>query len=451
MAGSARRVRLVFIGGLVFHLLALSSALGWYPYSDLYNEWQKDRPLTFGAWHNSVPTDHLADRVARFRAAGLNNFFWIKPARAEHFFKAAAEQGLEWQSGMRAERSELDRLIREIPGCAAIVVVDEPATIDKNEQEQRKVYEDLRERIDWVHENHPGVLAYSNLSIRAIDHDRYVTSSRPDVFSFDHYPLILDGTTEEHYYENVARGRATAMKHRLPYWIILQAAGREEYPRPAFANRVPDEADVRFLVFMFLAHGGTGMHFFMYYGSVACIVADRDIAPETSPGPAEHHYERTVLSRTWFGLRDVAPEVQTLGRALMNLRTKDPVGYVGWVPKTCSPFESHGSLRQLRNMDDPKEPLLVGFFDDEKGEEYFMVVNLAHGLNMSKMDGARTVRLTFDPSVQQIERLNRMTGRVETLRTKQHGGVRVLDIQLEGGTGDLFKWSNGNPWDLREK
>ena len=71
-------------------------------------------------------------------------------------------------------------------------------------------------------------------------------------------------------------------------------------------------------------------------------------------------------------------------------------------------------------------------------------------LDMSKMEGVRMVRLAFDTSVEQIERLNRLTGLVETLRTSDgEDGARVLDIQLEGGTGDLFKWSNGNPWALR--
>ena len=82
------------------------------------------------------------------------------------------------------------------------------------------------------------------------------------------------------------------------------------------------------------------------------------------------------------------------------------------------------------------ERLLVSFFDDHVGEEYFMVVNLVHGDKMSKMDGARTVRLTFDRSVTEIEHLNRLTSLVETLRTtKGDDDIRMLDIQLDDGTG----------------
>ena len=104
----------------------------------------------------------------------------------------------------------------------------------------------------------------------------------------------------------------------------------------------------------------------------------------------------------------------------------------------------------MRVVENPRDPVLVSFFDDRAGQEYFMLVNLVHGRNMSKMAGRRTVRLAFTKGVTQIERLNRLTGRVETLRTAAGPGrSRILNISLEGGTGDLFKWSNGKPWALR--
>ena len=159
-----------------------------------------------------------------------------------------------------------------------------------------------------------------------------------------------------------------------------------------------------------------------------------------------------MTTRAWHAVRDVAPEVQTLANALLNLRSTDPIGYCGTVPKSdrCQAVEGHGDLRSVVNVRDAKEPVLVSFFEDRTGQKYFMVVNLVHGLNMSKMDGARMVRLTFDAKVDQIERLNRLTGLVETLRTRKgEADTRVLNIQIEGGTGDLFKWSNGRSWDLR--
>lgn len=161
-----------------------------------------------------------------------------------------------------------------------------------------------------------------------------------------------------------------------------------------------------------------------------------------------------MTTRAWHAVRDVAPEVQTLANALLNLRSTDPIGYCGTVPKSdrCQAFEGHGDLRSVVNVRDSKEPVLVSFFEDRTGQKYFMVVNLVHGKDMSKVDGVRTIRLTFDKGVASVERLNRLTGRVETLKTMAtQSGSRFLNVQLEGGTGDLFKWSNGNAWALRPR
>ena len=68
--------------GLVGQLCLLSSAGAWYPYSDRYARWQEARPLTMGAWHSAVARDRLPERVARYKAAGLDQIFFLKLPRA---------------------------------------------------------------------------------------------------------------------------------------------------------------------------------------------------------------------------------------------------------------------------------------------------------------------------------------------------------------------------------
>ena len=334
--------------------------------------------------------------------------------------------------------------------------MDEPVLRGKTAEEQQRIYDELKNRIAWVHENHPDVLAFAILSIGKIDLNRYIETSKPDVFCYDYYLLRRDGTTANHYLHWVNVGREAARKHRLPYWMVLQSYGREaeEDEGPAYAKRIPDEADMRFLAFSLLAHGGIGMQFFIYYTDTAweTPVTPRVVAGRELPESQRNVYEDSVMTRTYFALRAMAPEVQTLGRAVLNLRTKDEIGYAGVLPhEKLKRFKGHGALKSIEVVGEPEAMVLVGLFDDAKGQEYFMVVNLVHGANMSKMDGARMIRLTFDSRVEQIERLNRLTGLVEVLRTKpaEEGDARVLDIQLEGGTGDLLKWSNGDTWDLR--
>ena len=79
--------------------------------------------------------------------------------------------------------------------------------------------------------------------------------------------------------------------------------------------------------------------------------------------------------------------------------------------------------------------LLVGFFRDLAGQEYFMVVNKDLGKDMTGESLATDVLLSFHPSVQSLQRVGRNDGKTETLAVKNH----QLAFRLPGGTGDLFK------------
>ena len=219
---------------------------------------------------------------------------------------------------------------------------------------------------------------------------------------------------------------------------------------------------MRFLVFTALAHGVTGIQFFHYYGhNNEGMITDTGVKnPARTEQP--HIYENTVPTRAWYAVRDVAGEIQNLGRVLVRLRPKGEVTYAGnpllWdreapgypvptnPPLRSKPFSGTEQLYRVTIREQHNLGVLVAFFDDEAGEEYFMVVNLQHGANMDKVDGRRTIQLTLAESINSIERLNRLSGKVEELTPEPAEGVRRLVLRLEGGTGDLFKWSNGNPW-----
>ena len=126
------------------------------------------------------------------------------------------------------------------------------------------------------------------------------------------------------------------------------------------------------------------------------------------------------------------------------------MAYTGVIPDSCLPFEGHPLLLALEPGDAPDAQALIGFFDDQQGADYFMVVNLRHGPNLSKFDAAATLRLVSPESVEVIERLNRLTGEIEGLRTEPgENQTRVLNLWLEGGTGDLFRWPADHPWPLQ--
>ena len=452
---SSNRAGLWFRAG-AFALLAPAVSQAWYAYPEAYEQWQADRPFALSGLHNSVPTDRLPERMERFKAAGLNNFCWAKPANALHMFQAAHEAGLDWSCWSRGGTGAVSQAMA-IPGNSWIMAGDEPGTT-------QDVIE-IADMADWVRQTYPGRPVFANLSLPEIDHHFLVAEVQPDIFSFDHYPLQRDGQTQSHYLYNVNWGRQTAMQHALPFWMYLQAFGREE-SNPSYAYRIPDQSDLRFLVFSFLAHGGTGIMLYNYYGDTESMVIDTGV-PDPAQSIPPHVYENTVTYAAWSALRDAAREIQNIGRALITLRPKDDVMYTGngllWSgapptypvynpdpPITNRPFSAHGPLLSVQIVETNEMGAVISFFEDEAGEEYFMVVNLQHGAGMSKTDGARTIELGFDSTITEVERLSRWTGDVETLNTYAGTNTpRTLTLWLEGGTGDLFKWSTGERWSFQ--
>ena len=85
----------------------------------------------------------------------------------------------------------------------------------------------------------------------------------------------------------------------------------------------------------------------------------------------------------------------------------------------------------------------LGFQDDM----YFMVVNGLSDINGSAADCEQLIHIEFDfgtSGIDSLERLSRDTGLVEPVTlTHDSGSLYYLDLVLEGGTGDLFKFNNG--------
>ena len=81
------------------------------------------------------------------------------------------------------------------------------------------------------------------------------------------------------------------------------------------------------------------------------------------------------------------------------------------------------------------QDLLIGFFIDDQGQEYFMLTNLWHGPKVSAVERAVTVTLNLDQKVRVVGRLSRKTGQPETLPVNDG----VLRLTLPGGTGDLLR------------
>ena len=82
---------------------------------------------------------------------------------------------------------------------------------------------------------------------------------------------------------------------------------------------------------------------------------------------------------------------------------------------------------------------LIGFFEDDNGEELFMLTNLNHGSTLSADDATVSFQLTFDNSIDDLLYWDRITNRQTVVELDNH----VLNVDLPGGTGNLYKYNNG--------
>ena len=359
--------------------------------------------------------------TAEYRNAGLNTLFPWK-LRDEFYFQQAADAGMAWQFHLHHERygrnpqevvATMRQYVEAYPGCTGFQYSDEP---------------EVAEMPAWapyiaaLKEAFPDKLVYCNAfgSRSESYYDDFCRILQPDVLMYDIYPFWDGGGTASDYFEKMMRVRNAARRYDIPYWAYLQSFG------PEFARRLPSESDMRMQVYSSLAAGFTGFCYFTYDAAYVTGLVDS----EGDPSPMYPHAA---------GLN---AEVAALGQTLRLMESTDvrfvpgqgnatPSGLRNWSPGAGGdPY----IVAVSSGGDASREDGLIGFFTDDDGNRFFMLVNLNHGKERSAAATSLEFRIEFDPSIEFLIRLNRETGQQEPVFLQDH----ALDLLLPGGTGDLF-------------
>ena len=133
-----------------------------------------------------------------------------------------------------------------------------------------------------------------------------------------------------------------------------------------------------------------------------------------------------------------------------------PVGVTAW-DAAQAPYITKVTARNIGSLNHGLEgDVIVGYFqpldaslaDPGHAEDwYFMVVNGLSNPKGSAAECRQRIRLDLDfrdSNIKGLLRLSRDTGAVEPVALDDKGGSRYrLDVELDGGTGDLFKFDNG--------
>ena len=427
------------------------------------HKWIRSHPFTIMGLTRMTPKPFEIDK---YRGAGFNTLLAWEPGTFEQILPIASANQMPYhvnferwgdeqtnrsdsnEQTLREALAELDtpknrdyiqNQILNNPGCIGWLVNDEAT---------RSTYlRYTRHMLKWLRHLHPEALAYCNARpegefLIGPDYQRYIDDFAaiidPDVLMVDIYPFgdleTVDGWVHaECYFFTLEVVRRVALQQGMPYWLFIQSFETHN----GWHRRLPSESDLRFQLFAPLTYGYTGIAYFTY-----------DLA-----------FERALIEKTgqpnrlYYQASEANSEVANLGTTLRFLTSTDvrfvpghsgqrdslaansvPRGATAWSPGAGG----DGKITDVE-VDSPGQwkDGLLGFFQDDHGDQYFMLTNLWHGKNGSAEDHALAFAIKFAPEVKKLYRLNRLSGSAETVPLA--GGK--LTVQLPGGTGDLFKYS----------
>ena len=297
----------------------------------------------------------------------------------------------------------------------------------------------------------------------------YMRRIKPDMLMFDKYPFAgYDaGGAPLSYYQTLEKYRKLGLAGNdgtgaqpIPVGTYTQT-----FTYDGVRNHIVSESEVRLNNFAAWAFGCKLVCSFFYENrrnSPSLPVMFAGDGTE-NPTPVFYHVAETNRQSLNLGLALVRLKchrvAMKMGRYHYNDRSvynEVPVGVTAW-GSSQDPYIAGITATNIGSLNHGLEgDVIVGYFqpldpsfaDRGHAEDlYFMVVNALSNPTGSAAECRQLVHLDFDFSnsnVRGLLQLSRETGEVERVALVDKGGsLYGLDLKLDGGTGDLFKFDNG--------
>ncbi len=237
--------------------------------------------------------------------------------------------------------------------------------------------------------------------------DKFLSTVKPRVLSYDHYCLLKGGRDRTDYFENLELIRDYAARYDVPPWNIILSWSHLGY-------RDPTDAEMRWQVYTSLAYGMKGILYFIYWTPDPAAKPDR-LAIVDSEGQPTKRYAI---------IRQLNGEIKTLGKLLLGLRSTG-VYHTGPIPPGCRRAWDDLPLQLPQ-----QQPLVIGFFKDARGADYAMIVNRDH-------DKPQDVRVGVKGHVVEVFQVSAEDGRESPVAIDGGG----FSLHLEAGGGRLLRWN----------
>lgn len=166
-------------------------------------------------------------------------------------------------------------LLKDKPeALGGVLIIDEPAyTNYESMATSRATFEELLDDDLLYHSNLFPTYASAHQMYSRVDAnkpvpetgytyeqyvDDYLRIYKPQVLSYDYYPLRSNGNMRTGYFDNMSIIREKAEGAKIPFWVYIQTCSFNS------GTRIPNEADLHWLVNTSLAYGSKGIQYFTY-------------------------------------------------------------------------------------------------------------------------------------------------------------------------------------------
>lgn len=420
----------------------------------------------------------LADPASAFhtdtyREAGFTAFLWMSgnaaPSGIDPCFPWAcwARNPEDMPKGMVGDTT------RSLSSLVAVQLGDEMNLADLNIRRQ------VAQWMGDARSKYPNAILYCN-NLAYQTSAEAIQAIRPDMLSFDRYPFRTNQSNWDGfrgYYGDLMIFRSLALAAGIPYGMYTQTFKADEAENK---YREPSESELRLHYFSGLTFGYTWFAAFLYNQGATTLFDGSGDAGARKPNfghVAEINRRLKRLSPAMtrlistgvciFSGEHIAPDT---GKPVSNPL---PWGVSNFAPGQYDPWLRGCGVENLGPRNGGlKGDVLIGWFrpldesfdgPEHSGEVYIMVLNGLVTPDGSAADCRQRIRLDFafdgkGTGITAVQQLRQDNGKLRKIKfTKCPGkdsasektelGIqRQLTLDIDGGTGELFKFATGAPF-----
>jgi hypothetical protein len=393
--------------------------------------------------------------LKQMKSAGFTTVNWGWKSRMEWL---GPPPGIAWSRWLKNEETDLPA--DEQPYASNAVSL---SLADEQDLNKPEVREAAKRWFDAMRPRFLNTILYTNQYGGQVTNEgmgAYMSACKPDMLSFDTYPFVNDGPgpggSPTNWYGDLQRYRKLALGLGVPYGAWMQTFhGENRY-------RDPSESEMRLNQFAAWTFG---------YTTIACFTYNAG-STNLFKGPGDH-----TPRDAFRQIAAINHESLRLGPALVRLKSTDvriilgqhidpktkqpvdnprPIDVEVWKFGQNDPYLRGYTIENIGSKNDKlRGDVLIGWFKplesggDRPDEIYLMVTNGLSDRNAAGPSCQQRITLNFhfkESGIKGIQRLSRKNGKVEDVSLKaieKDPGRYVMTLELDGGTGDLFKFNTG--------